>query len=170
MQSILSSIVCLSLLGGWQRAPADENVEQTKAKLQVVRQQLEDLRRQEQAFVKQLAKAQAAQRNDSYIKAEVKGILRYEGVYYPPPFSSPEGQVVKSWTITVEDTKWILHFGDNQAFLDRAKTNEGKRVVVTGRVGTRVAFVPPANGRFQYAPLPPAPTGLNVATLEAATK
>jgi hypothetical protein len=170
MRGILSGIVCLSLFGGSQRAAADENVEQTKAKLQAVQKRLEDLRHQEQALLKQLATQEAAQRNKAYIKAEVKGVLRYEGVYFPRPFSTPYGQVVKSWTITVEDTRWVLDFGDNKAFLGLAKANEGKTVVVTGTVGTRVAFPPPAKSTFKYDPPPPAPTGLSVATFKATVK
>jgi hypothetical protein len=168
MRGILSGIVCLSLFGGLQPAAPDEDVEQTKAKLQAVQKQLEDLRHQEQALLQQLATQKAAKRNESYIKAEAKGILRYEGAYFP--FSGgPDGHLIKSWTITVEDTKWVLHFGDNKAFLDLAKANEGKTVVVTGRVGTRVAF-PPAKNPFKYDPPPPAPTGLSVATFKATAK
>jgi hypothetical protein len=95
---ILSGIVCLSLLAGPQgAAAADEAVEQTKAKLQAVRKQLEELRQQEQALLKQLEQAtrEAAQRKESYIKAEVKGILRHEGVYFPSLPSTPGGQVVQ---------------------------------------------------------------------------
>src|SRR5262249_34462593 len=68
-------------------AAADEDVEQTKAKLQAVRKQLEELRQQEQALLKQLEQAtrEAAQRKEPYIKAKVKGILRHEGVYFPIP-------------------------------------------------------------------------------------
>jgi hypothetical protein len=109
-------------------AAADEDVEQTKAKLQAVRKQLEELRQQEQALLKQLEQAtrEAAQRKEPYIKAKVKGILRHEGVYFPSLLSTPGGQVVQSWTITVEDTKWGLHFGDKKAFLELAKANEGE--------------------------------------------
>jgi 16S rRNA G966 N2-methylase RsmD len=170
MRGILSGIAFLSLFAGSRRAAADEGVEQTKAKLQAVQKQLEELGQQEQALLRQLAAQEPTKRSDGYIKAEVKGVLRHEGVYFPPPFSNPDGQVVKSWTITVEDTKWVLHFGDNRAFLDLAKANEGKTVVVTGTVGTRVLFRPPALNTFKSDPPPPPPTGLSVATFKAAAK
>jgi hypothetical protein len=169
MRGILSGIAFLSLFAGSQRAAADEGVEQTKAKLQAVQKQLEELRQQEQTLLKQLAAQEAAKRNKGYIKAEVKGVLRYEGVYFPYA-GDPDGHLIKSWTITVEDTKWVLHFGDNRAFLDLAKANEGKTVVLTGTVGTRVLFRPPALNTFRSDPPPPPPTGLSVATFKAAAK
>jgi hypothetical protein len=172
MRGILSGIVCFSLFAGLQgAAAADEDVEQTKAKLQAVQKQFEELRQQEQALLRRLeqAKKEAAKRNESYIKAEVKGILRQEGVYFPPPFSTPNGQVVKSWTITVEDTKWLLHFGDKE-LLELAKANEGKTVVVTGTVVTRVFLSPPRGNTFNNEPPLPQPTGLSVATLKATAK
>jgi len=169
MRGILSGIACLSLLAGSQLAAADEGVEQTKAKLQAVQKQLEELRQQEQALLKQLAAEEAAKRNKGYIKAEVKGVLRYEGVYFPYA-AGPDGHLIKSWTITVEDTKWVLDFGDNKAFLDLAKANEGKTVVLTGTVGTRKAFVPPPKNAFMNEPPPPTPTGLSVATFKATAK
>jgi hypothetical protein len=175
MRGILSGLVCLSLFAGLQgAAAADEDVEQTKAKLQAVRKQLEELRQQEQALLKQLERAaqEAAKRNEAYIKAEVKGILKHEDVYFPSRFSTPGGQVVKSWTITVEDTKWVLHFGDNKELLELAKANERKTVVVTGTVGTR-GFPPPSawnRSTFKNEFPPPQPTGLSVATLKATAK
>ncbi len=169
MRGIFSGIACLSLLAGSQLATADEGVEQTKAKLQAVQKQLGELRQQEQALLKQLAAEEAAKRNKGYIKAEAKGVLRYEDVYFPYA-AGPDGHLIKSWTITVEDTKWVLDFGDNKVFLDRAKANEGKTVVVTGRLATRVPFIPPAKNPFRNEPPPPTPTGLSVATFKATAK
>jgi hypothetical protein len=169
MRGILSGIVFLSLFAGSQQAAADKDIEQTRAKLQAVQKQLEELRQQEQILLKQLAAQEAAKRSEGYIKAEVKGVLRYEGVYFHPFAGGPDGHLIKSWTITVEDTKWVLYFGDNKAFLDLAKSNEGKTVVVTGTVGTRKAFIPPKNP-FKYEPPPPSPTGLSVATFKATAK
>jgi hypothetical protein len=178
MRGILSGLVCLSLFAGLQgAAAADEDVEQTKAKLQAVRKQLEELRQQEQALLKHLERAaqEAAKRNEAYIKAEVKGTLRYHDVFFPNPLASssqPKWQAVKSWTITVEDTKWVLHFGDNKKLLELAKANEGKTVVVTGTVGTR-GFPPPSawnRSTFKNELPPPQPTGLSVATLKATAK
>jgi hypothetical protein len=170
MRGIVSGIVFLSLMAGSQRAAADEDIERTRAKLQAIRKQLEELRQQEQTLRKQLAKQEAGKRNAGYIKAEVKGILRYEGVYYSPAVGGPDGNLIKSWTITIEDTKWVLDFGDKKAFLALAKANEGKMVVVTGRVGTRKEFLPPAKNPLKYEPPPPTPTGLSVATFKVAEK
>ena len=101
----------------------------------------------------------------------MKGILRYEGVYYSPAVGGPDGNLIKSWTITVEDTKWVLDFGDKKAFLALAKANEGKTVVVTGTVGTRKALVGlDLKNPFKYEPPPPTPTGLSVATFKVAEK
>jgi hypothetical protein len=169
MRAILSGIVFLWLFADSQRAAEDEGLESARAKLQAVRKQLEELRQEEQTLLKQLAAQEAAKRSEGYIKAEVKGVLRYEGVYFHPFAGGPDGHLIKSWTITVEDTKWVLYFRDNKAFLDLAKSNEGKRVVVTGTVGTRKAFIPPKNP-FKYEPPPPTPTGLSVATFEATAK
>jgi hypothetical protein len=168
MRGIFSGIACLSLLATAPLAAADEGVEQTKAQLRAVQKQLQELRQQEQALLKQLAAPEAARRNTGYITAEVKGVLRYEGVYFPHA-GGPDGQFIKSWTITVEDTKWVLDFGDNTVFLDRAKANEGKTVVLTGTVGTGKVLVPSKNP-FMNEPPPPAPSGLSVATFKATAK
>jgi hypothetical protein len=177
MQSVFSIIACLALLAGPPGAPAaDDDVEQAKAKLQAVRKQLEELRLREQALLRELEQAEqeAARRKEAYIKAEVKGILRYHDVFFPnllAPSSQPNWQAVKSWTITVEDTTLVLDFGDNKTFLELAKANEGKMVVVTGTVKTREFFRPPARlDTFKADPPPPQPTGLSVATFKATAK
>src|SRR4051812_4434802 len=96
MRRIISSVFvcCLSLFACWPPGPAlraeeDEGVAKARAKLEAVRKQLEELRQKEQALAEHLEKArrEAAKRSEArgYIKAEVKGVLRHEMVFYPAP-------------------------------------------------------------------------------------
>ncbi len=161
MRRILSGIVCLSIFAVG-RAEV-EAVEQPDAKPETAQQPDQVLTRQQQA------KQEPGERKDGYIKAEVKGVLKYEDVFFPS-FTNSGWQAAKCWTITVEDTKWVLNFGDNKTLLELAKTNEGKTVVVTGTVGTRIFFRPPALNTFKYEPPVPTPPGLSVTTLKAVAK
>jgi hypothetical protein len=116
MRKVLWSVAGLILFAGPQGA--DDSPDQIKAKLTEVRKRLDELRKQEKALVKELEQAakKAAERDRGYIKAEVKGTLRYEPVDYP----APTGRV-KCWTITAEDVKWALGLPEDKAMLERTK-------------------------------------------------
>ena len=160
MQRLLLCVFCLSLCTGFQQpAKAGEGPEKTKAKLQAVRKQLEDLRQQEQTLRKQLDETtkEAAKREESYVKAEVKGTLRHEVLF--AGLARWEG-----WTITAGEFKWELDFGKDREFQALAKANDGKTVVVTGAVEIRPASLPAYQTSLGRT------TVLTVATFKAATK
>jgi hypothetical protein len=160
MQRLWFSMVCFSLCAGFQQpALAGEAVEETKAKLQNIRKQLEDLRQQEQTLLKQLEKAkkEAAKREESYVKAEVKGTLRHEVLF--AGLARWEG-----WTITAGEFKWELDFGKDKKFQALAKANDGKTVVVMGTVEIRPASLPAYQTSLGRT------TVLKVATFKATAK
>ena len=124
MRNIVLGAIFLSLylLSGGSIA-GGEKADETKAKLKLVQKQLEELRKKEQALLKQLAE------EDSYIKVEIKGVLRHEDIDYWT--IEPGGSKQKGWTITIvqktkhrrHETKWLVSFDDK--LLAMAKTNEG---------------------------------------------
>ena len=133
MQRLLLCVFCLSLCTGFQQpANAGEGPEQTKAK-------------------------EAAKREESYVKAEVKGTLHHEVLF--AGLARWEG-----WTITAGEFKWELDFGKDRQFQALAKANDGKTVVVTGAVEIRPASLPAYQTSLGRT------TVLTVATFKAATK
>jgi len=133
MLRLLLGMFCLSLCTGFQQpANAGEGPEQTKAK-------------------------EAAKREESYVKAEVKGTLHHEVLF--AGLARWEG-----WTITAGEFKWELDFGKDREFQALAKANDGKTVVVTGAVEIRPASLPAYQTSFGRT------TVLTVATFKAATK
>ncbi len=178
MLNLISGFVVFSLFAVHGATAGDDKLQEVKAKLEAVRKQIAELQQKEQSLLKELQRAKEAQakRDDSYVKikneAEIRGILRYEDVYYPKPVGA-----VKSWTIEAQmqtpdgpkNSKWGVSF-DEARFLALAKANEGKMVVIAGTVGTISFQQPLVHTTVDGGGLIRLANGIVVESLKAATK
>lgn len=98
-------------------APADDKEEQIKAKLQAIRKEIDELRRQEQALAKELAQIEAA--TPSTVQKELK---RLQGTWKVVASESDGQRPAKGWFME-EFTKAKLTFKEDKLIF----SSEGNR-------------------------------------------
>ncbi|HZZ77771.1 MAG TPA: hypothetical protein VFE62_04595, partial [Gemmataceae bacterium] len=149
---LLGAITCLAPSSA---QPAKESVEELEKKLKALREQIEELRKKEQDLAdqekrlieeKRRKEAQArieAERKEAerrrkeeaqrkakaaaelkkhYAKIEIRGLLS-SGAESVNAFTHPP---TMAWTVTINELKWQLNFGDNKNLETRAKALAGK--------------------------------------------
>jgi hypothetical protein len=111
-------------------AAAADNPNEVEQKLQDVRKQIDDLRRQERALLKarERLREETAEKKAQYASVEIRGRLHKESTGHLG------GNV---WMVSFGELDWLLDLGRNKELLAAAEQQAGKTVLVTGRVEGR---------------------------------
>jgi hypothetical protein len=125
-------LVPLAALGAAQPPgnPRGEGPDEVERKLQLLRQQIDDLRKQEQALLKlqEEQKREAAEKKAQFGRVEVRGRLvrNMAGPFGP--------QEVAPWAVEFGDLIWALELRGGKELQALAEKLDGKPVLLKGKV------------------------------------
>jgi hypothetical protein len=117
-------------------APAQDDPKEIARRLEVLRQQIDGLRQQEQALLKlqEEQRKAAEEKKSQYVKVEIRGRLLKENRGGGPGSALSALWV---WDVKSGELTWPLDLGEKKELLAAAEPLAGKAVVITGKVEGR---------------------------------